>query len=338
MIEIDGSYGEGGGAILRQALGLAAFAGEPLRVTSIRAGREPPGLRPQHLKAVEAVAAVCGGEVTGAELGSLEVTLEPGRIQGGRFEFDIGTAGSVTLLLQALLVPCLCGGARFSFGLVGGTDVRWSPPADYLSNVTFPALRPFGRAELRVERRGYYPKGGGRVEVVIESAGTVPSPLVLDRRARFAELRGRSHASAFLAEREVSERQAAAAREELARFEVPVRVEVEYDETFSPGSGITLWTRGPGAAVQGGSALGARGVPAESVGGEAARALATEIEAGRAVDRYLADQLVPFLAVAGGSLTTSEITLHTRSNAYVAERILGTRFELDEDGRVAAHR
>lgn len=335
MIEIDGSYGEGGGAILRQALGLSAFAGRSIRVSRIRAGRESPGLKPQHVKAVEAVAAVCGARVQGAALGSMELTFEPGPIRSGRFTWDIGTAGSITLLLQTLLVPCLCGDGTFEVEVVGGTDVRWSPPADYLSQVTFPALRPFGTARLTVLRRGYYPRGGGRLSVHL-AGGRSTAPIDAVRPGRIARVRGLSHASSPLAERRVAERQAESARSELsAVLDVPGEIEVDYGDAYGIGSGVTLWTESPDGLRLGGSALGARGKPAEAVGREAAAALLSEVRSGAAVDRYLGDQLVPFLAVAGGALTTSEITLHSRSNIYVAERILAARFHV-EGTRVAA--
>lgn len=330
IIEIDGSYGEGGGAILRQALGLAAYAGRDLRVTKIRAGREAPGLKPQHLTAVKAAAAVCGGRVEGAEPGSTEIVFRPGRVRGGSFEFDIGTAGSVTLLLQTLLVPCLCSGPQsLELELVGGTDVKWSPPAYYLSRVTFAALDAFGETHASVERRGYYPKGGGRLRVRLAGGERLPDRLELEGPARFREVRGISHASQALAEREVAERQARAAEAELEHLDVAVAIDLEYADSYSTGTGITLWTAGVDGAPLGGSALGERGKPAEEVGRDAARALLKEIESGAAVDRYLADQLVPFLAVVGGTLRTSEITLHTRSNIYAAERLLDAEFEID---------
>ncbi len=326
MIEIDGSYGEGGGSIVRQALALAAYAGTAVRVSHIRAGRDEPGLKAQHLKALEAVAAICGARVEGARVGSTELTFKPGSPRSGAFRFDVGTAGATTLVLQSLLLPCLCSKGDFTIEVVGGTDVPWSPPADYLGSITLPVLSHFGAGRLSVLRRGYYPKGGGRLLARLIGRGDPPPPVSLVEPAAVVAVRGISHAARILAVRQVGERQAEAAREELAPLGVPVEIPAEYGEAYSAGSGITLWTTGADGPPLGGSALGARGKRAEDVGREAAQTLKAEIASGAAVDRYLADQLIPFLAVSGGSLVTSDVTLHTRSNIYVAETILGAGF------------
>ncbi|UCF18569.1 MAG: RNA 3'-terminal phosphate cyclase [Gemmatimonadota bacterium] len=329
MIEIDGSYGEGGGAILRQALGFSAYSGEALRILKIRAGRRRPGLAAQHLRAVEAAGGVCGARVRGASLGSTEVTFDPGSVRPGSLRLDVGTAGATTLVLQTVLLPCFSHPGDFVFELGGGTDVPYSPPADYLANVTLPALSGFGSAELRVERRGYYPKGGGRVLLRVSGGGGASGGLEYEAPGEVLAIRGISHAASALKERHVAERQADAADHLLERLGCPVTIEVVYSGAASMGSGTTLWTESRGGPPLGGSALGARDRPSEEVGREAARALMREMDSGAAVDRHLADQLVPFLAVYGGTLSTSAITSHVRSNIYVAERMLGSRFEID---------
>jgi RNA 3'-terminal phosphate cyclase (GTP) len=329
MIEIDGAHGEGGGAILRQALGMAVYAGEPIRIANIRAGRPRPGLAPQHTKAVEAVAAICGAQVDGAALGSTEITFEPGQVKPGVFAFDIGTAGSTTLLLQTLLLPCFGHAGEFEFRLTGGTDVPWSPPADYLKHVTFPALASSGSGELNMHRRGYYPKGGGRILARLKG-GVDSAQHSLDclQPGEIKAIKGVSHAASALQERRVAERQADAADHMLKRLGYPVEIAVEYSNAACLGSGITLWTESQSGPPLGGSALGAKDKPADTVGREGAAALMDVMGAGVAVDRYLADQLIPFIAVRGGSLFTSEVSSHLRSTAYVAEQILGTRFEV----------
>jgi RNA 3'-terminal phosphate cyclase (GTP) len=329
VVEIDGAYGEGGGAILRQALGLAVYAGRAVRISRIRAARTPPGLKPQHVSAVAAVAAISGARVDGATIGSPQLVFAPGPPRSGTYTFDIGTAGAATLVLQSLLLPCLCRAGEFDLTIVGGTDVPLSPPADYLGAVTLPALRRFGEARLRVARRGYYPKGGGRLEAHLVGSGSPPVPFALLDAGPVVAVHGRSHAARILAPRRVAERQAEAARAALAALSVPVEIATEYGDAYSAGSGITLWAQTARGAALGGSALGARGKRAEDVGREAASALKRELSTGAAVDRYLADQLMPFLAVAGGFLQTSEVTLHARSNIYVAETILGAAFEID---------
>ena len=329
MIEIDGSYGEGGGAILRQALGMATYAGKSIHVYNIRGGRKRPGLAAQHLKALEAAGAISGARVQGAGIGSTEIVFVPGPVKAGAFLFNVGTAGSATLVLQTVLLPCLFLPGEFQFEIVGGTDVPWSPPADYLKHVTLQTLRPFGLGQISVARRGYYPKGGGRLLARITGGSGLGFSLDLHDQGPVKVIRGLSHATEQLRERKVAERQADAADHLLERLGCPVEIEVEYSDSTNLGSGITLWTESDIGASLGGSALGVKGKPADEVGREAAKALMSELNSGAAVDRYLADQMIPFMAVSGGSLLTSGITAHVRSNIYIAEQVLGVEFEVE---------
>lgn len=329
MIEIDGSYGEGGGAILRHALALSAYTGTPVSVVRIRAGRDVPGLRPQHLKSVEALGAICGARVTGATLGSSQLTFVPGTLRPGRYQFDIGTAGATTLLLQTLLLPCLLGAGSFEFGLIGGTDVPYSPPTDYLANVMLPALRGFGNSVVAAVRRGYYPKGGGKLGARIDGGAGARSPFTLIDSGVIREIRGLSHASGSLSGRRVAERQADAAHQLLDQLGHPIDIKIEYSETQSPGSGITLWAESANGTVLGSSALGARAKVADEVGREAANELLSELRSGGAVDRHLADQLIPYLAIAGGVIRTSDVSDHTRTAIYVVQEMLTTEFAVD---------
>jgi RNA 3'-terminal phosphate cyclase (GTP) len=329
MIEIDGSYGEGGGAILRQALGMAAYATRPVRIFNIRAGRRKAGLAAQHLKAVEAVGAVCGARVRGANLGATELVFDPGPVRPGTFDLDVGTAGSTTLVLQSVLLPCLFLPGEFVFEITGGTDVPFSPPVDYLNRVTLKTLQPFGVGNVSVARRGYYPKGGGQVVARLLGGSGFGLTLNFQNPGEVKAIGGMSHATSQLQERGVAERQADAAEHLLQRLGCPVEIAVEYTGAASLGSGITLWTESDSGPPMGGSALGVKGKPADEVGREAAKALMNEMNAGAAVDCHLADQLVPFIAVSGGSFVTSGVTAHTRSTIYVAEQVLGAEFEVD---------
>ena len=175
MLSLDGSYGEGGGQILRTALSLAALTGAPVRIERIRAGRSKPGLRPQHLTAVQAVARISQAEVTGAHLGSQDLTFRPRTLQGGHYVFDVAettrSAGAVSLIAQALLPPLLKAESPATVILKGGTHVPWSPPAHYLSHVFLPALAAMGaEVKLTLERWGWYPRGGGEVRLTIRPA------------------------------------------------------------------------------------------------------------------------------------------------------------------------
>lgn len=328
-IRIDGSFGEGGGAILRQALGLSVYTGDHVHIVNIRSGRRQPGLRPQHLAAVRVAAAISQANVEGVALGTQELLFRPATLVGGESRVDVGTAGSVTLLLQSVLLPILLSEEPFTLHLIGGTDVPFSPPVDYLGAVTLPSLAGIREARLGIQRRGYLPSGGGRVRI---SLSKPPTPRSIERLEPGAiwRVRGVSHAARALKTRSVAERQARAAEGGLQRLEVPVEIGVEYSDSPAVGSGITVWADTEEGPTFGGSALGRRGKPAERVGREAARVLLEELDRGGAVDRYLADQLVPFLGVVGGAIRTTEVTPHVRSNCYVVERILGVEVEVDE--------
>jgi len=312
MIEIDGSHGEGGGQIVRTATALSAVTGEPVRISNIRQGRPRPGLAHQHVRAIEGLAQICGARTRGVSLGSTEVTFEPGEIKGGSYEMEIGTAGSVTLLIQCLLPALTRAEGAVKVAVVGGTDVKWSPTIDYLQQVALPAFGLFGvAARLTLERRGYFPLGGGRVVVetwpsTLRSASILPSD---------SPIRGISHCSNL--PEHVARRQAEAAGKLLEAAGFSAEIEVQVVNANSTGSGITLWS-----GFRGASALGERGVRAENVGSSAAADLIQELRSHASVDVHLADQLVPYLALAGGSYSTREITGHTRTNLWTASRFL----------------
>lgn len=317
MRVVDGSRGEGGGQVLRTALSLAAAAGEDVRVENVRAGRDEPGLKPQHRACVTALAELFDGETEGATLGSETVVLRPGEPRPGNHHVDVGTAGSVTMLAQALLPACAAAGARFALRLEGGTDVRWSPPWDYLARVHAPLVSRTGvDVRARLKKRGYYPEGGGRVRV--EVARGPPEPADWTERGAPREALVMVH-SARLPDH-VPRRIAEAAVAELEdALDAPVASTVD-DAHAGPstGCGVTCLLR-TGGSVLGRSALGEKGTPSEEVGRTAARRLLTEVEAGGAVDVHQADQLVPYVALSGGgALTVREVSSHLETVLGVA--------------------
>ncbi|MBI4362529.1 MAG: RNA 3'-terminal phosphate cyclase [Euryarchaeota archaeon] len=318
-VEVDGSRGEGGGQILRTAVCLSALTGRPLRVAGIRRGRPRPGLAPQHIRMVEGARVLCQGHAEGLHPGSTEVQFTPGPLRGGAHTLDIGTAGSVSLALQGLLPIALAAPEPVELDLRGGTDVAWAPPIDYLRGVFLPLLGEMGlRVEVEVARRGYYPEGGGRVKARIHPE--TPRPLrALEPRA--AGIRGVSHASRLPG---VAERQAHAAREHLAGREPHIRV--EDTEAAGRGSGVVLWSGWKGAG-----ALGERGKPAEEVGGEAARRLLGSLGSPAALDPHLADQVLPYLALAPGDseFTVETWTPHAESHREVLQRFLPCTIETE---------
>lgn len=330
---IDGSYGEGGGQILRTALALSAITGEAVKIINIRAKRPNPGLRPQHLYGVLALRELSNAEVRGASEGSTELEFYPKGTRAKHVKVPIKTAGSITLVLQALLPAMVFEDKEITFEITGGTDVSWSPPVDYLKYVTLYALEKMGiKVEIEIRRRGHYPRGGGLV-VGKAYPWEEKKPLIATEFEKIYSFEGISHAVRLPPH--VSIRQAKAAKEILKRAypSVPVKIREEYyergkDPHFGPGSGIGVWANTDVLRL-GGDALGERGKPAEVVGKEAAEELLNQLKPKYAVDMFLGDQLIPFLAFTGGEIWVSKITKHLVTNVWVVEQFFGKVFEVE---------
>src|SRR4051794_18716560 len=219
MREIDGSYGEGGGQLLRTSVALAAVTGQPVRLYNIRARRSNPGLAPQHLAAVKAVAALSSAEVDGLAVQSREIFFRPGPLQGGRFDFPVGTAGSITLVLQAVLPVAIACMEPSRITISGGTDVRAAPPLDYFRHVLLPLLSHIGvTAKIEVQSRGYYPRAGGKITVHVEPSRAL-LPLVMVERRKLDGIYGFAHVANLPAH--IVDRMAASALAELSAFPAP---------------------------------------------------------------------------------------------------------------------
>ena len=317
MLELDG--GDAGGGYLRTALALAALTERPVRVENVRGDRPDPGLKPQHAAAVEAVTAVCDATVTGTDRGSETVTFEPGRRPSGSASVAVGTAGSITLVFDTVLPLALAADAPIRLSATGGTDVAWSPPLTTYRRVKLPLLRRLGvPVAVDATRRGFYPVGGGRATLTLGPAD--PAPLALTERGAPDGVRVYSVASADLADADVAKRQADAAVDRLADAGRTVQERVVgYVESDSPGSVCTVradYANG----IAGLDALGEKGKPAEEVGCEPVDTLDTFEGTGAAVDRYLADQLLPFLAMVGGEMTVPAVTDHVASGVDLLAR------------------
>jgi len=328
MIDIDGSYMEGGGQIIRTAIGLSAVTQKPCRIYNIRKGRPEPGLKAQHLAGIRAVSRVCSGKLKGYGIGSEKVEFRPGSIDGGNYNINVGTAGSVALVLQALLIPSIRAKKKTFMDITGGTHVIRSPTTGYFRHVFCEFMKLVG-IEITSEtlRYGYYPKGGGKIRVVVEPAGNI-KPLNITEREGPPETEAWSNASSFLREREVAERQNKAASETVSID----KNSVKYVDSLSPGSSITLAAR-CGNCFLGSGSVGRRGKPAEVVGREAARALKKSMDSGACFDSHMADQILPYLALADGNskINVSEITNHCKTNMWVIEKFLPVRFSVENN-------
>ncbi len=325
---VDGSYGEGGGQILRTALGLSAITGRPLRIERIRAARRNPGLAAQHLASTRVVATICDAELQGDEIGSMSLDFAPRSTpHAGTYVIDVaelrkgGSAGSVMLILQAMLLPLSFAEGASTLHLRGGTHVSWSPPFDYVDEVWLPALRRMGiRASLRLLRTGWYPAGEGEVACRIEGqAGREIRGLNWTARGALQEISG--HALVANLDIRIAERMADRAAELLGDYEEWLAIRPVTVKASSPGAGISLTARYEEGSV-GFNALGKRGRPAEEVAEEAARGFLQFEASGASVDEHLADQLLLPMALASGPsvFLCPRATSHLRTNAWVIEQ------------------
>jgi RNA 3'-terminal phosphate cyclase (ATP)/RNA 3'-terminal phosphate cyclase (GTP) len=297
-------------------------------MVNIRAGRPKPGLAEQHLQSVLAVAELCRAEVRGAELRSTELSFRPKELVSGNLRVPVRTAGSVGLVLQSLLIPA----TRLWLDLLidgGATYGKFAMPVHHLKHVLMPLLGQLGwQARVEVEREGFFPKGGARVRVTCKPESL--RPLVLEEPGGLLAVEGVSIAHRSLERARVAHRQAEAAYSLLRQATgLEPSIEVAYVDASCPGSGIQLWAVMEKSRL-GGNGLGERGKPAEAVGQEAAEALIQALKGG-AVDAHTADQLLPYVALAGqGFYTTQSITDHVTTNAYVIEQFLPVEIEARE--------
>ncbi len=326
LLTLDGSYGEGGGQILRSALSLAAISGTPVRLIHIRAGRKRPGLRPQHLTAVRAAAALCDARLEGDMLGSQTLTFVPRSApRAGRYTFDVaeaaqgGSAGAVALILQTVLLPLALADGSSEVTLRGGTAVPMSPPIPYLERVYLPVLAEMGvEARILRHRWGFYPRGGGEVVVRIEGGARL-RPLHLTERGELKRIEGIAFVAGLPSH--IPQRMCDRARAVLRGLGVPVKVVPTHVSARGVGAGIFL-TAHYAQAAAGFVALGRRGLPSERVAEMACKPLMAHLRSGAVADPWLGDQLVlPFALAEGPShITLSRVTRHLLTNVWVARQ------------------
>ncbi len=320
---IPGDYGEGGGAIVRLGVGLSVLTGKPIRIENIRAGRKKPGLKAQHLVGVKAVTELCGGEFEG-ELGSKELEFKPGSDFKDKVEVNIPTAGSVGLVLQVLQIACLKAEKPVKVEVKGGaTFGLWAPPVPYLQKVAYPILKRYGYdVDCRIEKHGFYPKGGARVKATFHP----PDLKRFDfKRGKIKGVNALSVASKDMEKKNVTERMVEAAKQAL---DYDFQTRERYVSSESTGCGLVLYCKN--GCILGSDAIGQRGVPSEKLGEKAGKSLASTLDSGHTVDPYLADQLIPFMALAGGEIR-GEITSHVSTNIWLTEKFLDCKFDVDKE-------
>lgn len=327
MISIDGAEGEGGGQVVRNALALSLVTGQPFRVTNIRGARAKPGLMRQHLTAVEAALTIGGAVCEGALVGSSEIAFTPGRVTPGEYRFAVGTAGSTSLVLQTVLMPLLLADAPSRLVLEGGTHNMKAPPFNFIARAFLPVINRMGpHVSAQLIRHGFFPRGGGRIEVDIMPAKLAP----IDRIDRGA-LQSVSATALFAAlPSEIAEREINTARKLLPDWPEEAFTVRQLPEEQGPGNALLLEAMFEHATeiVTG---FGKLGVSAESLAKRAAQRMAGFISSDAFAGPYLADQLLlPFAIAGGGNFTTVTPSQHARTAADVIERFTGQRWVFDQ--------
>jgi RNA 3'-terminal phosphate cyclase (ATP) len=339
MIHVDGAERSGSGTIVRYAVAFAALLGAPLRVTNARVRRPKPGLRPQHLASVRACAELCGARTEGLAVGAREFTFVPGaRIRGGHFAWEIGTAGSTTMLALSILPLACLAEAPLAARITGGVFQDFAPSPHHLEHVVAPLVSRMGASiAVRVARAGYVPGGEGVLEVSVRPAREALAPLALLEPGSVREVRGVAFAS-HLAERRVCERMARTCEEALAAQGLSSEIErVDDREALHAGASLAVWSATSSGARLGADRAGAPRRTSEAIGRFVAKSLLDDLAAGASVDRHAADQLVLFAALARGTTryVVPRATEHLETNLWLAERfgarafLAGQRVEVE---------
>jgi len=340
MIEIDGSQKSGSGTLVRDVVSLSVLVGKKIHLKNIRAKRDKPGLRAQHLKGIEASAQICQGQLNGAEIGSREITFKPGKlIRGGKFNWDIGTSGSVTMLALSVIPLALFADGPSNYKITGGLFQDFAPSVYHLKFTLLPILKRMGaNLDIVIIQPGYVPQGKGQIEVkVIPLKGRL-KPLTLVARGKLTEIKGVA-LSSLLKTRKVSERMAKECQRKLRAKGYDPQIDIYYDTKEKPayqrasiqaGASLAIWARTDDGCLIGSDMAGALRRPAEFIGRQVAKSLIDVLMTEATVDKHLADQVVPFSALAEGwsAYLIPEMTEHIEARLWLVEKILGVKTEV----------
>ena len=324
MIIVDGSFGEGGGSILRQSICLSLIYNKPFRIINIRKNRSKQGLSHQHLKALELARDLTGSKATGLFIGSGEVEFFPRSKFKSSIEIDVKTAGSVTLVLQSVFLPCLLSGKPITITLKGGTDVPFSPGVDYFSNVFLSFFREYG-VKFEVLNRGYYPKGGGVVKIYFKKTSFTKITLDYFDRGEFVSCYSISHCSKSLSSLNICEEQSM-----LSNILIDKNISFKnyYSDSLSDDHGLLLYANYTNYRV-GIDVVSANKLSVDKLTRNVCKRF-DKLLSEEGLDPFMSDQIIPYLAICKGKILCSEITDHVRSNVYVANLFSNSKIKIEK--------
>lgn len=328
IIEVDGSVGEGGGQILRTSISLSIATNTPVHIFNIRSKRPNPGIQPQHYMAIKAAASISDAELIDVKLSSESIFFKPKKVTDKVSLIDIGTAGSIPLVLQTL-IPCLITSKlQGPIELIGGTDVKWSPTIDYIKYVFSSLLEAIGiKLYLEIKKRGYYPKGGGKVVFTVEDV-SFPKSLKFNKISKGFTVR--SICSNL--PKNIAERQASAALSILQKSEFYLTTDtyISNEVALSPGTSILIYSNSESGPYIGSDLIGEKGKPAEKVGEEVARAFLNEFASFPDLDPHLSDMIIPYLFLSPypSKIKISKITRHLETNLFVSSLFIKRKYSL----------
>jgi RNA 3'-phosphate cyclase len=322
MITIDGA--DAGGQILRTALFLSTIKEKPFTITNIRAKRSNPGLKPQHLCGVESLVKITGAKCD-AKINDTSLIFYPGKCNSTKENIDIGTAGSITLLLQTIIPVLICSKKISNFIITGGTDVNWSPSMDYYIEVIAPAISQYAEIRLKILKRGFYPKGSGQISIMIKPTKKFES-LNYNNRGKLVQIIGSTISSKELANKEISERIKKSEELHLKEIDTTKSIACAYSDTFSSGVITTLVAKYENVNI-GSDVLGEIKVTSEEIGKKCANILIERINSSCVCDEHLCDNLIPFVGLFGGEIVTNKVTEHIITNINVTNQFI-------DDGKI----
>lgn len=331
MIEIDGGYGEGGGQILRNAVAFSVLTNKPIKVINIRKNRQNPGIKAQHYIAIKSIKDIFNAEVQGLEIGSFELIFKPGVIKPGVYKFDVGTAGSITLVFQAIILACTTTKEQITICLCGGTDVKSSPSWDYFENIYIPLIKKMGITVYpQLINRGYYPRGGGEAIIKINPCEKL-NPLKLATAEEFTQIEGKINISNL--SDNIATRIKHTIIKNLLKNNFNASILVDKKTSFSPGVGATLWIKSK-KTILGSTVIGEKSMSSEELGRNVIINLFKEIQSGASLDVHAFDQILPFMVLAkknGKSICKiSKLSNHASTSMWLAKKFFDVDFKFTQ--------